>query len=566
MMPAIITDASPPGERQLFHALATHPATADWTVLHSLGIAEHVRQVEGEADFVVIVPDHGVLVIEVKSHRSVSYLGDGRWQLGASAPTSRGPFQQAKEAMHSLRDFLARKGFDTRGVPLIASVWFTHVRARSQLPASVEWHSWEVLDSEDLRSDPANAVLRTLAFGVEHLASRTAAFRPESAKPDSQTAEALIRTLRPRFEMYVVPGDVRRARQQQLCDYLDEQFDALDAMADNPAVLFTGPAGCGKTFLATEAGRRAASQGKRARLLCFNRLLGRRLSEDLDGTDLLEVGTLHQEMLRIVGAPPPHNPSRSFWEEELPDRAISALLDRPIEFVRDLLIVDEAQDVAVPHYLDVLDLMVDGGLADGNVLFFGDFERQSIFDSGDGRAALRARSPSLSTHRLTANCRNLPRIGHLTNVFSGLDPGYSRFRRVDDGIDPTILKFASGADQSTLLADAVRLLRDEGYELDEIVVLSPVRSTSTAETTTDGWLRQILHPLDGSRERPGQLRYTTIQAFKGLEAPAVILTDIDEELVPSFRSLLYVGLTRGTDRLVALIEARTLRASLGGSN
>lgn len=33
----------------------------------------------------------------------------------------------------------------------------------------------------------------------------------------------------------------------------------------------------------------------------------------------------------------------------------------------------------------------------------------------------------------------------------------------------------------------------------------------------------------------------------------------------NFASLLYVGLTRATDRLVALIEASTLRHALGGT-
>lgn len=197
-------------------------------------------------------------------------------------------------------------------------------------------------------------------------------------------------------------------------------------------------------------------------------------------------------------------------------------------------------------------------------MLFGDFERQAIFESGDGRAALRERCPQLSSHRLSANCRNLPRIGYVANTFSGLDPGYARFRRTDDGIDPTFLKFEAGTDQSTLLVDAVQQLRGDGYELNEIVVLSPVRLTSAAETTTDGWLRQVLHRVDGGSERPGQLRYATIQAFKGLEAPAVILTDLDQDLVPGFQSLLYIGLTRATDRLVALIEAQTLRAGLGG--
>jgi hypothetical protein len=564
MMPAIITEGSPPGERELFRALASSPATEGWTVLHSLGIAEHVRQVEGEADFVVIVPHVGVLVIEVKSHQSVHYLDDGRWQLGTSVPISRGPFQQVKEAMHSIRTFLERKGVGTRGVPLIAAVWFTHVRARSLLPTSVEWHDWEVMDSEDLRSDPAQAILRTLRLGIAHLASRTAAFRTGSDQPDDRTAERLIRVLRPRFEMYVVRADMRRARQQQLHDYLDEQFEALDAMADNRAVLFTGPAGCGKTFLATEAARRVASVGGTGRLLCFNRLLGRQLSDGLESTRGLTVGTLHQEMLRIADVAPPANPTKKFWEEELPDQAMSALLDRPDQLVRGVLIVDEAQDVAAPQYLDVLDLMVDGGLSEGNVMLFGDFERQGIFESGDGRAALRERCQHLSSHRLSANCRNLPRIGYLTNTFSGLDPGYVRFRRTDDGVDPTFLKFESGADQSVLLVDAVQRLRGDGYELNEIVVLSPVRLTSVAETTRDSWLRSVLHEADGVRERPGQLRYATIQAFKGLEAPAVILTDLDQNLVPGFQSLLYVGLTRATDRLVALIEARTLRAGLGG--
>jgi hypothetical protein len=152
----------------------------------------------------------------------------------------------------------------------------------------------------------------------------------------------------------------------------------------------------------------------------------------------------------------------------------------------------------------------------------------------------------------------------VTNTFSGLDPGYARFRRTDDGIDPTFIKFESGTDQSALLVEAVQQLRGDGYDLHEIVVLSPVRQTSTAETTQDSWLRQVLHEADGVSERPGKLRYTTIQAFKGLEAPAIVLTDLDQDLVPGFQSLLYVGLTRATDRLVALIEGRTLRAGIGG--
>ena len=109
-------------------------------------------------------------------------------------------------------------------------------------------------------------------------------------------------------------------------------------------------------------------------------------------------------------------------------------------------------------------------------------------------------------------------------------------------------------------------LKDDGYELNEIVVLSPVKAASTASTTSDPWLRQILKPADGLAARPGQVLYSTIHAFKGLEAPAVVVTDLDEAITTdNFDSLLYVGLTRATDRLIALIEASTLRHAVGGS-
>src|ERR1017187_10835663 len=84
-----------------------------------------------------------------------------------------------------------------------------------------------------------------------------------------------------------------------------------------------------------------------------------------------------------------------------------------------------------------------------------------------------------------------------------------------------------GQDQSAALVGAVRALRDDGYGLDEIVVLSTQRHDSTAETTTDPWLRRILRPADGEAPVAGQLRFSTIHSFKGLDAPAVIITDIE---------------------------------------
>lgn len=566
MMPAFCPDDAPPGEKAVYAALRDSEDTDEWLVLHSLGIADHVRQVEGEADFVIIVPDTGLLVIEVKSHQSIDRRSDSTWKLGNDAPTARGPFQQASEAMHSLRSYLEKKNVDLRYIPMLSAVWFTGVRARTMLPANPEWHDWQVIDSEDVKSAPA-AILRTLAAGATHLDDKIKHFSYGGVGPDSKTAERIVRLLRPKFELVTVAGDRRRARESQLITFIEEQFLALDAASDNHAVLFTGPAGSGKTFLAMESARREIATSKQGRLLCFNRFLGKRLASDLADLEGLSVGTFHQELLRLAAVDRvPEAAEPAFWNEELPERAMEALIDSGNSLLSDFLIIDEIQDIATDPYLDVLDLMVTGGLKEGRLLLFGDFERQAIFDNEAGRDRLRSRAPYLSAHKLMQNCRNLPRIGYQVNLLSHLQPGYQRFRRQDDGIDPVFRPYQAGQDQSTLLTTAIRGLKDDGYELSEIVVLSPLRDASTAATTSDPWLRQILKPADGLVARPGQVPYCTIHAFKGLEAPAVVVTDLDEATTTdNFDSLLYTGLTRATDRLIALIEASTLRHAVGGA-
>lgn len=564
MMPPYCPEEAPPGERALFNALASSPETDRWIVLHSLAIASHVRQVKGEADFVVIVPDHGVLVVEVKSHPSSERLPDGRWKLGTQAPTSRGPFQQANEAMHSIKNYLMSRAVNLRSVPVIDAVWFTHVRARTMLPQSPEWHSWQLLDSEDLRTGAVPAILRTLAAGAGHLESRITGFTHGGAGPDQATASRIATILRPKFEAAIVAGDIRRARHAQLVAFIDEQYDALDNMQYNRAILFTGPAGSGKTWLAMEAARREIELGHTGRLLCFNRLLGQRLKEEMADIDGLQVGTFHQEALRLSGSQAPTGAGQQFWDEELPDLAIEALIRHGEREAGDFLIVDEIQDLAREPFLDVLDLLVKDGLQGGRLLLFGDFERQAIYETGDGRNVLTERISGLATFVLTVNCRNLPRIGTVVEKLTHMIPGYRRFRRPDDGADPEFIPIRRGQDQSAALADAVRALRNDGYGLDEIVVLSPLRQGSTAETTTDPWLRQVLRPADGLAPVAGQLRFSTIHSFKGLDAPAVIITDLDEATSPNFESLLYIGMSRATDRLTALIEIQTLRAAYGG--
>src|SRR5687767_10592665 len=117
MIPPVVGDeTSSPGERELFERFSRDPQTSGWVVLHSLDVPRHRRQLMGEIDFVIAVPGLGVLCLEVKSHRSVRRDPDGMWHLGQGGPTRTGPFRQASEGMHSLRQYVTERAPEMGGI------------------------------------------------------------------------------------------------------------------------------------------------------------------------------------------------------------------------------------------------------------------------------------------------------------------------------------------------------------------------------------------------------------------------------------------------------------------
>jgi len=117
-------------------------------------------------------------------------------------------------------------------------------------------------------------------------------------------------------------------------------------------------------------------------------------------------------------------------------------------------------------------------------------------------------------------------------------------------------------------AEVDRHLREDGFTGPQVVLLS-MRSDANAVAGSlhePPW-KDRLEPLVDEKThsgrldgRSGKLRYGSIHRFKGLEARAVVLTDI-EKVVPKNRALLYVGATRAKQRLIVLAHD-SLRVTL----
>jgi DNA replication protein DnaC len=563
MIPAVIDPRTPsPGERDVFQRLETDPIAADWTVIHSLDLPNHVRQIAGELDFVVLIPGSGILCLEIKATASIARR-EGLWYYGSNPKGDpRGPFHQAAEGMHSLRERLAKRYPPAAGAVFWSAVVLPYTSLNFQ---SEEWHDWQLIDGSRYRTTSlAESCSKVLTRARGFLAEKRSAgwFNAGSNVPTAEDCERIARVLRPDFEVFQSPRARHRLASAELKRYTEEEFEALDAMARNPRVVFEGPAGTGKTLLAIESARRARASGKRTLLVCFNRLLGGWLRSETEGLGAsVTAGTLHSHMLRLVGLGQPARSGSHFWEEELPLLALEHLLETEGGEPFHMLIVDEAQDLLNDRYLDVLDLSLAGGLSGGEWRLFGDFERQSIFGGEAARldSFLGRRGAVVPVYSLRTNCRNTPRIASLVRLLSHLEPDYSKVLRPDNGVEPELRFYADESAAPEALIRVLAELSADGYRGLDVVVLSPRAGGSSAERVTEQPWSDRLRPL--GEAGGGHTPYGTIHAFKGLEAPAVVVTDLEGVAGPSAEALFYIAVTRPTERLV-LVIADSARASL----
>ncbi len=556
--PQIASEAdAPPGEVDLFRWFERDSGTRGWIVLHALDVAAHRKRLAGEMDFVVIVPHKGVLCLEVKSHEHIRCT-DGEWYYGHDRHPGRNPFRQAEETMHSLRDDLAKHHRELQHVLFWRACVFPYVHIEA---TSVEWHDWELIDVPKLESKPIGAICLDVLEHARELAGKTRStrswFDPSSPSPTSAECELIAETLRPNFEYFVSPRARARHREEEIRFYTTRQMRALDAMRANPRVLFTGPSGTGKTFMAIEAARRSREAGRRTLLLCRNRLLGTWLGEQVE--DLgpeVTTSTLVDYLALLSGYAMRGDEPPEFRLRDLPAMALRTLRHEgsaPQSPPFDALIVDEAQDLITPEILDVFDAILDGGLRNGRWLMFGDLSDQGLSASASpAEALLQQRTGGHPIYRLTENCRNAPAIAAFVARLSGIPTDSIETMRPAHGDEapPEVIYYDDPDEQGELLVTVFEKLFGERYRSGDIVVLS-LRSypeSAVARVVSEPWKSRLAPYEPGDVQH---VRYAAARDFTGLESQVVVITDVDH-----IEKDLAIAAARAQDRLVVLADRR----------
>jgi hypothetical protein len=245
-----------------------------------------------------------------------------------------------------------------------------------------------------------------------------------------------------------------------------------------------------------------------------------------------------------------------FYTKTVPDYAELALTDRrELEF--DLLIVDEAQDLIRSRFLDLMDYLLRGGLGSGRWVLFGDLFGQKIFSdltAEEMKAEINTRSPYHTQFSLMVNCRNTRNIGKDTCKLAGFDePPFLTSSVTGPPVDYKY--YAEVSEVPKILGELVRKLAAEGIQRESITILSGRTFVNSFPDTPTNKFRFKLCDItkDPKGSEKDAVIFATIQAFKGLESPVVIMIGMNDLESDRAKDLLYVAMSRAIIRLFMVL-------------
>lgn len=502
----------------------------DWIILPSVqwSLAKNGYVRDGEADFVVLVPNSGLVVVEVKGSKEFKVGEDGVWRRKQNDGTwfelKEAPPEQAMRNMHDLTNVLG-ESYKWRAFPGRFSYLVIYPQGEAgSLPAMFD-------ESTIATRRHMNQLATRLRNSLE---KRGGSGRGEQFT--TKILESVIDQLKNRkfYVQKVDSGEDVEDEAERIEQLTRQQFATLRGLFQLPNVAVMGPAGSGKTVLAMWRLKALIDQGKRAIYTCYNRALASslRMQNPDYGDFIWNVDKLFISMrpeARFTAG------QDGFYREVLP-ALIMDYADTHEKY--DAIIVDEGQDLSEYQIIALLELLS----SEGEWAFFADW-RQDIFRAGNSTPI-----GAEVVFNLHHNCRNTVKINDASNSY--LNSRIESMPGMPVGIAPLV---ELSNNQSMRAWKIAKQWSGEG----SVVILSPYKYENSAMSGQISGHGLRLSTEISDLGEVGTVFFSTIKSFKGIEAAVIIVVDagIPGEHVAFTKEDLYVATTRATTRL-ALITSR----------
>ena len=525
-------EASPSSPRSEIKVRERLSTADDLVVFHSVAWQSRRggKQGDGEADFVVLAPDLGILVLEVKGGGIEAI--DGTWFStggdGIRRPI-KNPFDQAKDSKYALLNFFKAVDPPLTRYPIVHAVVFPDVEVAQLLGLNAPREI--VVDRVDM-ARPMEAIERIFRHWGQN--------RALSKSDVGRIVDHLAPTIRVRRLLRDDVGDAAQA----LLDLTTEQMVVLQAIRRVKRAMILGGAGTGKTVLAVEKSRQLASSGFRVLLLSYNAPLRQHLGSTLHGSSV-DVETFHSLVLREARrakSKTPFDPTSEWYEIEAPRVLGEAAARNATHY--DAVLVDEAQDFAM-EWLSVTQSLVSD---DGLLYLFAD-SHQDLYRRGWSIPE------GLVEFELSVNCRNTgPIARRVASIFDDRLDG-----RWVDGPEPRFVEVDRREQLAPYIVGVVEsIVLEDKIEPTHLIVLTD--STSViSELRSTGVAGHLFTTLDGHG-----IPVETVYRFKGLERDVVVLALSDTATIEDLRAVAYVGLSRAKVGLYVVASRKIKDAIVWG--
>lgn len=503
-------------EIMVYNALKNTPK--NWFVLYGVNYflkKNKTSWIEGEADFVVLSPQIGLVVIEVKGGQ-VGRDEDGWFSMDRYGEKHliKDPSLQAASCKHHIVKFLKENiSIGDKFIPAKHMVCFPNVSVKDsrtliELPREMQ------IFAEDLNSIEKHIVAFTQRHYDENLSPLT-----------DMECENFANILKPNFK-YPTRWSLQVERQNLIMNSLtDEQSYIWDLVGKNQKIALSGPAGSGKTILGIKLAKKFIENNEKVLIIVPSYSLRQYYENSLD----------HKVTIVCY--------QNNFFEESAIDY--------------DLIIVDEGQDIdddlwislyASYHIDRIKNLLV-------------------IFDSNQKFKNCNSISPfeNLVQLHLTKVIRNTKPIGEFTAQFY---VGNIKENIIGpDGVQVQYTVCEDGQYFDTVTELIHNYVVKEGFQFSDITVLFGQsgrrqfiidRSTKKIKKNKYGISYKLLSAATGVIYKNPYIIADSVFHFRGLESNIIILCDIDQDDIQTLQSKCYVGASRARNILHIVATSHTI--------